>query len=562
MFDAFECTAEDETVMSRFLQQLDRGEFHDHVAPLGILRSCVGDSAIDADVLRQQLADELSKACGLDGLQVWLRSAEEMQRENLGSSSTRNPFSVRRADGKPSLEEKFELYFAPRDGNPHLEAADYASNQVAKLWPKGRARLLPMPLDDAVCSFRRDTNFGFPRCTTDHEANLHYYYMESCRMAEIGFPLADASDYPCVGTTRTKAAGFHQVGKDRALSMYCRAVMNHEKRVQAPLFRVLKELDQFPAWRKRNAKGESHVDVAVTRVLDSAPGEVLSVDFTSFDVTVPFYVLNRVFSIVASWFSGESKFLIRFLAEAFMRSGIYLPSGYLHGTDRTGGIPSGSGLTNLIGSLVNLWVFHYAVFRDNRNARVEHSLVNGDDGVYTFSGVSSIKKLSEILFDELGMLVKMDPAKNLISGKHVKFLQMEHHVDYRVEGLMVGIRPVMRTLISMTGMERRVPVKRLGLRDEPPTRWSGIFNTFRWLQQMEANSNHPKFEEFVLWYWDKDEKIAEALDAIIRGDAVVEIACAMLSVEDGEGGEILSLKSFRRSKIVRKLCELCGTQVP
>jgi len=281
----------------------------------------------------------------------------------------------------------------------------------------------------------------------------------------------------------------------------------------------------------------------------------LSVDFTSFDVSVPFDVLTRIFAIMGSWFDGESFPLIRFIGEAFMRSGIYLPDVYLHGDARTGGVPSGSGLTNLVGSLVNLWVFHYAAHRDG--GRVKDSLVNGDDGVYTFDGVSSIARLSEILFDELGMLVKMDPSKNLVSECQVKFLQMDHHLEYRVEGLCVGSRPVHRVLTGMTGMERRVPVKRLGLRDEPPTRWRGIFNTFRWLQQMEASANNPCFEAFVLWFWDKDEYLAEALNAIIRGDKVVDLACAMLSVGEGEES-ILSVRAFRSSRVVTTLRRLCG----
>jgi len=548
--DPFVCAAEDVAMMSRFLGQLERGEHHDHVAPLGVLREVFSDPTLDPDVLRQVMVAELWNACALDKAQGWLHEAELLQREKLGTSSRRYPYSVRRPDGGISLKEKFERYFLPRAVKLNARSASYADQQVARLWSKGRARLKLEPLDNAVCLFKQDTNFGFPRCTTDQD-NLYFYYLESCRIVERGYPLADASDYPSIGTTRTQAAGFHQYAKDRALSMYCRAVSNLEKQIQVPLFRALRDLSPFSAWR-----GQIAVNAAVTALLDSRPGDVLSVDFTSFDASVPFDVLTRIYAIVASWFTGESEPLVRFVAEAFMRSGIYLPDGqYYHGTERTGGVPSGSGLTNLVGSLVNLWVFHYASHRDG--GRVIHSQVNGDDGIFVFKD-ALIPRVSEILLDELGMLVKMDPAKNLVSGDQVRFLQMEHHRSHRVEGLLVGSRPVSRVLVKMTGMERRVPVKRLGLRVASPVRWRGIFNTFRWLQQMEACADHPHFEGFVLWYLDQDQQIGDVLNAIIRGDAVVYEACQMLS--EGEEGELrLTPSSFRKSRVVGKLCELTGT---
>jgi len=552
MSDVFECTDVDGCITDRFQAQLERGEAHDHVAPYGPLRVCVDDAAVDADDIRQQLAAELWEACELDNSQGYLRESERLQRLNLGSSSLRDRYAAIKLNGKRNLKEKFEAYFAVRDIHCHDASADYANQQVAKLWPKGRARLKPIPLDDAVCMFKPDTNFGFPRCTTDHEANFHYYYLESCRIQDRGFCLADASDYPCIATTRTQAAGYHEVANDRALSMYCRALCNGEKQYQRSGFDAFCELDEFVAW-----KGQTAVDIAITRLLDDAPGEVLSVDFTQFDASVPFEVLRHVFGIMASWFTRESGAQIRFLAEAFMRTGIVLPDGYRHGDERTGGIPSGSGWTNWVDSIANLWVWHYAVHRDRPSTgRVLKALVNGDDGVLCFKGISSIPRLSEILFNDLGMLVKMDPAKNLISGEHVRFLQMDHHVSYRVEGLLRGVRPVNRILPKMTGFERRLPVKRLGLRDEPPTRWRGLFNTYRWLQQMEPARYHPNFDGFMLWHHEHDRELRGCLEAIARGDKVVTIACQMTGSSDGE--EQLTLKGLRNSEVVKRLRKLCG----
>jgi hypothetical protein len=333
--------------------------------------------------------------------------------------------------------------------------------------------------------------------------------------------------------------------------MYPRGLLNWEKAFQVPAFEKFRELEPFAAWN-----GQLAVDVAVTKMLDGGLGELLSVDFSAFDQSVPFDVLRHVFGIMTTWFTRESKGIIAFLAGAFMHAGIYLPDGYYHGTYRTGGLPSGSGWTNWIGSIVNLWVWHYAVHRNScGKGRVVAAQVNGDDGLYAFSGISSIADLSAILLRDLGMLVKMDPAKNLVSDSQVRFLQMEHSVNYRVKGLCVGCRPLNRILPKMTGMERRVPTKRLGLRDELPVRWKGVFNTYRWLQQMEPARHHPCFKQFMLWYYGQDRMLPEVMGAIARGDKEVSTACAM--VGDEEEGSI-TLKSLRSSVVVAELTKLCG----
>jgi hypothetical protein len=451
-----------------------------------------------------------------------------------------------------SLQDRFYVPFTARDIHLDSRSADYADQQVAKLWPRGKARISPIPLDDAVCLLRTDTNFGFPRCTTDHEANFHYYYLESSRLESEGFPLAEASDYPCVGTHRTAAAGFHQYAKSRALSMYSRVLMNHEKRWQVPFFRAFRELRPFAAWR-----GQRDVDIAVTQMLDDYPDDVkLSLDFTQFDATVPAEVLTRFFGIMASWCTSESRCAISFLAEAFLRTGIILPDAVLSGEQRCGGIPSGSGWTNWVGSNVNLWVMHYAARRCGGSVR--DMQVNGDDAVVMFHNVD-IASLAAVLLDELGMLIKMDPAKNLVSAKYVRYLQMEHHTDQREEGLVRGFRAVNRILVKMTGFERRMARKRLGTRDASPTRWRGVFNTYRWLQQMEPARYQPKVvrDGLLLWFHDKDQVIQEVLHAIEHDLPEVYVACQMLSSSD-ETVEAVSPRSFRKSWVVAGLRDLYG----
>jgi len=328
--------------------------------------------------------------------------------------------------------------------------------------------------------------------------------------------------------------------------MYCGVLTGIEKGLQRPAFDALRNHETFCAW-----KGQDAVDAAVTRLLDGATGEVLSADFTNFDASVPNEVITRVFDVMASWFEREAGPQIRFVAEAFMRSGIYLPGlhpgdiEYRHGEERTGGVPSGSGLTNWIDSLANCWVFHYAARRVGGS--VSRLLVNGDDAVVTFNRVPSMSAISEVMLDELGMLIKMDPDKNLVSRVAVRYLKMEHHKAFRTEGLYRGLRPVNRALIGMTGHERPVPKG-----------WRGWMNIFRWLQQLDPCLIHPGSEGLLLWFVGKTEGfLEEALMAIMRGDPEVTLACSLVAGDD-EGKSFLTLRGLRKSRLVRRLSELCG----
>jgi hypothetical protein len=309
--------------------------------------------------------------------------------------------------------------------------------------------------------------------------------------------------------------------------------------------------------------GQDAVDRAVTRLFEADQGEILSVDFSQFDATVPFDILTRVFSIIGSWFGPEDQDLIRFLGEAFMRTGFYLPvtqrcpEGYRHGDERTGGVPSGSGLTSWVDGLANMLAFHYAVRRYNKASSLGTIHVCGDDGLVTFRGPCSVPALSEIMFAELGMTVKMEPGSNLVSSEQVRFLQMDHHKTVRDEktGLNRGMRPVYRAFIGMTGHERRPASRSLRRTEEPPVKWKGSFNTYRWLQQMEPCRFHPKFDNLLLQFFEWDRYLQEALDAIERGDPEVDFALAML--QSGED-ETFPVRSLRKSVVVLRLREMFG----
>jgi hypothetical protein len=239
---------------------------------------------------------------------------------------------------------------------------------------------------------------------------------------------------------------------------------------------------------------------------------ILSVDFKSFDVSVPEVVLDLVFEIIEGWMTVESRPLIRFIKEAFMRTGILCPGEYFAGSARTGGVPSGSVMTNLVDSLVNLWVMHYAAAR--ASSSVLFALAQGDDGVYTFQGTPSMHDLAEAV-SELGMTISED--KSIMDSEVVHFLQDLHTRDYLIDGVNVGVRPLQHVLNSAMSMERN-----------DGKSWDRSCDTVRWLQQWGEALYHPRFPEFCDWLYHNDW-LCEGLLERLRVDGVTERLKEILS---------------------------------
>jgi hypothetical protein len=277
--------------------------------------------------------------------------------------------------------------------------------------------------------------------------------------------------------------------------------------IQIPLMRALQGRSGFSAWL-----GQDDVAFSIHRMMERCPpgGTLISVDYTNFDASVPREVLIEVFMIIKSWFTVESAPLVDFLLDYFMECPLIVP-GCVY-KERTGGIPSGSVLTNLVGSLANLWSFFYAVHRSTGS--VQDFQVQGDDGVYCVKGIKDQVQLAEVLANELGMVLSTE--KNLIGWREVHFLQNVYRTSYKnSNGLGVGVRPLMRVLNGMLSYERF------------KTNWSGYLDTLRWFQQLENARWHPCFKSAVLWLMERDKYATEPLDIIIEG-AGAELASLKL----------------------------------
>jgi len=298
--------------------------------------------------------------------------------------------------------------------------------------------------------------------------------------------------------------------------------------LQIPMLDVLRGTKHFVAWEGRFA-----VDQAITRLMDQ--GWCLSVDFQNFDATMPEAVIHRVFGLIHHMFGGTKPVhrLVSYLERQFVQTGLITPWEFIQ---REGGIPSGSVLTNLVGSLANMWVMAYAAHR--LGYAVQDCVVQGDDGVFVFRnnyGVEPIdlQELSDVCKSDLGMV--LHPDKQYYSPKEVHFLQNVHRRSYSEGGVSVGVRPIMRVLIGMLSYERY------------HKGWSGKLDTVRWWQQMENASSHPGFEAFCAWVLSKDKYSSLGIDEVIARAGGLSAVEAVLGART-EWSNKVPIQALRNSR--------------
>jgi len=528
-YSRLRCSLEDRHRLACFLGVFATGCEIDFATPL--IGPAWRDPAADRDAARRVTCSSLWEVCNIDALPDHQRNVEVVCLKKVGSLSRHPPYSVPITEGD-SLEDQVGRILERHPVMLHKEASRYADAVVSRLFSGKKLR--PASLVDAALSFQK-TNLGFPRFSSKR-SYLPEYFSESQWVCDTGFPEQEAWRYPGVIGKRSVSRGPYQYAKTRFVTQWSRVISNIEKSLYIPIFGALSRLPQFCAWG-----GPEAVNLGVTHFINESDVPILSLDFSGFDASVPFEVIDRVFTILQSWFESEARPMWRWVHTAFKRSGLLVPGRFIDGSERMRGVPSGSVLTNLIDSLVNMWVMAYSAHRNG--ARIRLCLVQGDDGVYTFSGGPTVKGIATVLWDELGMVLSTDPSKSSYEKKMVVYLQNYHRTDYLRRGLYVGVRPIMRAVCNMLGFER-APQEKEG--------WSRKYNTYRWLQQANNAADHPRFAEFCMWLWANDPYLKEAIDKIVAGDREVSLANSLLDVGSGERGK-LPVSQLLWSPVVKTL---------
>lgn len=506
---------------------------------------------------RSKVAQDIWDRCDLGKLPDWLQLVEKAKMGKWGTFSRRPSFFTD-AGKDDSLRKQVAAYFQPRRPcTLCTRAVDYADQYVSSLYGwRQRGKLRPLDLEDAATRFH-NTGLGFPVVSSNSARYLEQVLEISRQIWESNGDPSWVAALPALAGYRgqplgpphpdTNPGGF---SKTRFIYMMPRALANLEKCIQAPLFDALKSRPEFCAWAEvMPGQPFGHaVDVQMSRLL-SRGKRILSVDFKRFDQSVPFEVIDRIYAIYRNWFVPEAAELIDFCQEVFKHSGIIIPDGdgdggayeFLPGSARTGGVPSGSVLTNMNDSNVNAWVMAYAA--KVLHCEIDLAYFQGDDAASSFHGNLDMADLSGVLFEHLGMTLSVE--KSGYEHGMVTFLQNVHHSEWLVDGLNRGVRPIMHAANAMVSHERA---------DDSQWR-SDDYETIRWCQQVGYSLHHPSATQMCDWTFDNDVYAKEIILRATKDPEFFRKACEAVRRKDCNSQKGFSPNALLSSPVFQYMLE-------
>jgi len=464
---------------------------------------------------RERILEDLEEKVGYTDFEE-LTSIDEAEKAKVGPWSIMLPYTEREADLQKYWHQEW---------NADSEVLAHAVESVTSLVPKGALRLASF--EAAYDLMPKDTSLGLP--WVSRERGYARSYLDRAKSVK-----SPEDIFPCILYWRGQSAGLKKLPKQRVVWGFDHAETVLGATVLYPVLNYLREHNGFSAWL-----GDVYVDVAMTRLLRRAQGRrVISADYSGFDSSLHRNLLDKVDDVLASWFDKPGAERVHLLGIISDTVPIVVPYDVLGG--RTGGMPSGSVLTNLRDTIANLIAGTYVAYRVG--CRIEDFEVLGDDSVFLFSDDLPPEQFSEAVTD-LGL--SCNPEKQFVSRESAHFLQRWHSLKYVRNGLCCGVRSPYRAISSMLGYERF----RVG--------WNKYLDSARWIMQVENVKHDPRFHAFVKFLKDGDEVLAAGVDPSIifrkAGGAdeirsVLSIASFPFNVQNPE-----RVEEFETTRVLRSL---------
>lgn len=436
-----------------------------------------------------------SEAQILDGtLDPDLEALEIRQRSKFGPRSIAKPWTERR--------EGVLDYFAP----------DTASG-IRPSWKPNLPfnRLRPVSLDTALAKLKKKTNSGLPWMRPKGEV-----------LGEIEDAFNNGDfDYPAVLFTRTQ-----EEGKTRTVFGFPGAVTLREIRYLIPMLTVMKSY--FP---RASLNGPESVDSSVDEIFERAreyDRHLVSIDFSAYDSTVRETLQSWFWDFMRELFQDEYATEISAMQDQFLNKGLFTPEGIFTGEH---GIPSGSGFTQEVGSMVQLMI-----------ANRDDILVSSDDGLHDVED-------PELLFHQFtstGLDINQD--KSYVSKDFAIYLQKYYSDSYRKHGRRVGVYPVYRALNRIIHPERWTDFDKMQIKGRE-------YFALRMVSIMENVKHHPKhvaLVKFVLKY-DKYNLsyTSEGLEAYVN--EMFQSSGTKDLFKNQYGEDLTGIESFDTIRLIREL---------
>nr|AHZ46150.1 RNA-dependent RNA polymerase [Picobirnavirus GI/PBV/turkey/USA/MN-1/2011] len=274
--------------------------------------------------------------------------------------------------------------------------------------------------------------------------------------------------------------------KQRVIWMFPLAVNIRELQMYQPLIEAAQRFNLVPAWVSMDA-----VDATITKMFDSKPKRdlVVCTDFTAFDQHINPKLQIVAESVLDALTTGPE-------AGAWLREVFpikyNIPLAYDYGKIRFGphGMASGSGGTNADETIMHRALQHEAAMMNGSELN-PHSQCLGDDGLLTYPGIT-VEDVVEV-YESHGL--DMNTIKQYASTNDCEYLRRWHHVDYRMDGIMVGVYATSRALGRLLYTERYYS----------PEMWGPKAVALRQLSILENVKYHPMREEFTEFCMKRDK---------------------------------------------------------
>nr|QXV86668.1 MAG: RNA-dependent RNA-polymerase [Picobirnavirus sp.] len=283
--------------------------------------------------------------------------------------------------------------------------------------------------------------------------------------------------------------------KQRVVWMFPFSVNVNELQVYQPLIEGAQSLNLVPAWVSMES-----VDKEITQLFDTKGSDdlVVCTDFSRFDQH-----FNKDMQIAActilrqlltrskpsnDWLTDVfwAKYLIPLCWEAFDK-GDEPTCTYFEGEH---GMASGSGGTNVDETLVHRSLQYEAAIMRNQKLN-PHSMCLGDDGILTYPGIT----VDDVVAAYQSHGQECNPDKQYASTQDCVYLRRWHHLNYRMDGICVGVYSTCRALGRLRYLERFMD----------PEYWSPEMVALRQLSIIENCKYHPLREQFVQFCMERDK---------------------------------------------------------
>jgi hypothetical protein len=289
--------------------------------------------------------------------------------------------------------------------------------------------------------------------------------------------------------------------KQRVVWMFPFGVNICELQIYQPLIESCQKLNLVPAWVSMES-----VDQRITAMFDTKGVDdvVICTDFSKFDQHFNQDMQNAAEAILRGistpglaherWF--RDVFPIKYM----------IPLAYDFGKIREGkhGMGSGSGGTNADETLAHRALQYEAAL--NNHAKLNpNSQCLGDDGVLTYPGIT----VEDVIRSYTAHGLEMNEDKQYVSKQDCIYLRRWHHINYREDGVCVGVYSTYRALGRLMEQERYFD----------PDVWSAKAVALRQLSIIENVKYHPLRAEFAEFCMKRDKyrlglDIPEFLDNI------------------------------------------------